>query len=106
SPVRISVSGMPSPTEPDWSPDGKWIAFTSQYRSGFSICVVPADGRGGATQLVEGEDPSWAPNSRTLIYARRQGGHYVLSLLDMPTKQTKDVSRIPGSSNSQPSWGR
>lgn len=106
SPIRISTSGMPNPTEPDWSPDGKWIAFTSQYRSGFSICVVPADGLGSATQLVEGEDPSWAPNSRTLIYARRQGGHYVLSLLDMPTKQTKDLSRITGSSNSQPSWAK
>jgi TolB protein len=105
TPVRINTSGLPSPSEPDWSPDGKWIAFTCQYRSGFSICVVPANG-GEATALVEGEDPSWAPNSRTLIYARRQAGHYVLSLLDMPTKQFKDVSRIAGSSNSQPSWAR
>src|SRR6266852_209292 len=71
--------------EPDWSPDGKWIAFTVQFRD-FEIAVVPAGG-GSATLLVEGEDPSWAPNSRTLIYARRQGGRYVLSLLDVPTKQ-------------------
>jgi TolB protein len=104
SPERIPTGGVPNPTEPDWSPDGKWIAFTSQTRD-FSICVVPAGG-GAATVLVEGEDPSWAPNSRTLIYARRQGGHYVLSLLDVPTKQIKDVSRISGSSNSQPSWAR
>jgi TolB protein len=101
----ISTSGMPSPTEPDWSPDNNWIAFTVQYRD-FQICVVPAAG-GTATGLVTGEDPSWAPNSRTLIFARRQGGHYVLSLLDVPTKQVKDVSRIPGiSSQSQPSWAR
>ena len=103
---RIPTGGMPSPTEPDWSPDGKWIAFTSQYRSGFQICVVPADG-GTAIALVEGEDPSWAPNSRTLAFGRRQGGHYALSLLDVPTKQYKDVSRIPGiSSQSQPSWAK
>jgi len=76
---------MPSPSEPDWSPDGKLIAFTVQYRD-FQICVVPAAG-GTATALVEGEDPSWSPNSRTLIFARRQGGRYVLSLLDVPTKQ-------------------
>jgi len=57
--------------------------------------------------LVEGEDPSWAPNSRTLIYGRRQGGRYVISLLDVPTKQYKNVSRISGiSSQSQPSWAK
>jgi TolB protein len=102
----IGTAGMPSPTEPDWSPDGKWIAFTAQYRSGFQICVVPAEG-GTAVSLVEGEDPSWAPNSRTLAFARRRAGHYTLSLLDVPTKQVKDVSRIPGiSSQSQPSWAK
>ncbi|MCX6927397.1 MAG: hypothetical protein NT154_29960 [Verrucomicrobia bacterium] len=102
----IGTAGMPSPSEPDWSPDGQWIAFTAQFRSGFQICVVPAAG-GKVTSLVEGEDPSWAPNSRTLAYGRRQGGRYVLSLLDVPTKQYKDVARISGiSSQSQPSWAK
>ena len=104
-PQRIPTAGILSPTEPDWSPDGKLIAFTSQG-GGFSICVVPATG-GAATVLVAGEDPSWSPNSRTLMYGRRQGGRYTLSLLDVPTKQYKDVSHIPGiSSQSQPSWAR
>jgi len=105
TPQRIPTNGVGNPTEPDWSPDGKWIAFTSQARD-FSVCVVPASG-GDATVLVSGEDPSWAPNSRTLAFARRQSGHYVLSLLDAPTKQVKDVSRTSGSSSqSQPSWAR
>ena len=103
SPERIQTGGVPNPTEPDWSPDGKWIVFTSQTCS-FDICVVPATG-GTATSLVGGEDPSWAPNSRTVIYARRSGDGRRLSMLDVPTKQTKDISRISGS-NSQPSWAR
>ncbi|HTL56324.1 MAG TPA: hypothetical protein VL361_11640 [Candidatus Limnocylindrales bacterium] len=102
---RIPIALAANPTEPDWSPDGKWIAFTSQYRD-FAICVVPAGG-GDAINLVAGEDASWAPNSRTLIFARRHGGRYTLSLLDVFTKQVKDVSRISGStSQSQPSWAR
>ncbi len=101
--VRIPTSGVLNPTEPDWSPDGNWIVFTSMM-GGFEICVVPAAG-GQATQLVAGEDPSWAPNSRTVVFARRQGSSRSLSLLDVPTKQVKDVSRISGS-NSQPSWAR
>jgi TolB protein len=102
----IATPGIPNPTEPDWSPDGKWIAFTSQAGSLFQICVVGADG-GETTTLVEGEDPSWSPNSRTLIAARRTDNGYVLFELDVLTKQHRDISRITGSkSQSQPSWAR
>jgi TolB protein len=100
---RIPTPGAPNPTEPDWSPDGKWIAFTSQTGE-FDICVVPAGG-GTPTVLVAGEDSSWSPNSRTLIFARRTGGRYVLSVLDVFTKQVKDIARISGS-DSQPAWAR
>ena len=100
---RISTSGVANPSEPVWSPDGKWIAFTAQM-GGFEICVIPAGG-GEAVVLVSGEDPSWAPNSRTLVFARRAGGKRSLSLLDVFTKQSKDVPRISGS-NSQPAWAQ
>jgi TolB protein len=100
----IPTPGFLNPTEPEWSPDGKWLAFTSQMGT-FRICVAPAAG-GAPTELIEGEDPSWAPNSRTVVFTRRQsGGRRGLSLLDVPTKQYKDVTRISGNS-SQPSWAK
>jgi TolB protein len=102
--TRIRTTGAPTPTEPDWSPDGKFIVFTSMAGRYFNICLVPAQG-GEAFVLTAGEDPSWAPNSRAVVFARRQGGTRVLSLLDVPTKQVKDVGRISGS-NSQPSWAK
>lgn len=100
---RLNIGGTPNPTEPDWSPDGKWIAFTSQT-AGFSICMVSANG-GPAQVLVAGEDPSWAPNSRALIFCRGHDHGKVLSLLDVPTKHVKDIARIQ-ESNSQPSWAK
>ena len=99
---RISTAGIANPTEPDWSPDGKWIAFTSQMGE-FDICVVPPDGSTAPVKLAAGEDPSWAPNSRTLIFAKRDGWNYTLSVLDVFTKQAKDIGRIAGS-DSEPAW--
>ncbi|HVU07630.1 MAG TPA: hypothetical protein VHG89_03705 [Verrucomicrobiae bacterium] len=101
---RIPTAGAPNPTEPDWSPDGKWIAFTRQVGE-FDICVMPADGSASPTVIAAGEDPSWSSNSRTLIFAKRVGGRYVLSVLDVFTKQVKDVARVPGN-DSEPAWAK
>ena len=100
---RISTSGVSNPTEPDWSPDGKWIAFTSQMGD-FNICVVPAGG-GLATVLVSGQHPSWAPNSRTLVLNHAVNYRQTLSVLDVLTKQVKDIPRISGN-DSQPAWAK
>jgi len=101
---KIPTPGVLNPTEPDWSPDGKWIAFTSQMGE-FDICVVAADESAAPVVLVRGEEPSWAPNSRTLIFARRGVNDYTLSVLDVFTKQFKDISRISGS-DSEPAWAK
>jgi TolB protein len=102
APKRLRTVNAATATEPDWSPDGKWIAFTMMSRP-FQVCVVRATG-GDAMALGQGEDPSWAPNSRALIVSRGSGNRH-LSLLDVPSKQFKDIGRILGS-DSQPSWAR
>jgi TolB protein len=100
---RIPTSGVSNPTDPDWSPDGKWIAFTSQMGD-FNICIVPAGG-GTATVLVPGQHPSWSPNSRTLVLNHATSYRQSLSVLDVMTKQVKDIGRISGN-DSQPAWAK
>jgi TolB protein len=100
---RIPTSGVSNPTDPDWSPDGKWIAFTSQMGD-FNICIVPAGG-GTATLLVPGQHPSWSPNSRTLVLNHATSYRQSLSVLDVMTKQVKDIARISGN-DSQPAWAK
>jgi len=91
-------------TEPDWSPDGKWIAFTSMTGGVGRICVMGTSG-GEAIVLTQGEDPSWAPNSRNLVFMRKKNGRKTLSVLDVPTKQVKDI-RQTARDQSQPSWAK
>lgn len=100
----IHTPGAPNPTEPDFSPDGKWLAFTAQAGE-FDICVMPADGSGPPTVLVSGQHPSWAPNSRTLVYNRAIGYRQVLSVLDVFTKQHKNAARVAGD-DSEPTWAK
>ena len=98
----VGASGVYS--ESDWSPDGEWIAFTALMGRQFHICIVAAGG-GDVTVLSRGEDPSWAPNSRNIIFMREKNGRKILSILDVPTKRVKDVPQIMGNS-SQPVWAR
>ena len=105
APEYLLTTGTPSPSEPDWSPDGKWIAYTSQSGGGFQICVIAVDGSVRPQILVDGQNPSWAPNSRTLIFNRGPEGRQALSVLDVFTKQYKDCHRASGSC-SQPAWAK
>jgi TolB protein len=98
------TTGAPNPTEPDWSPDGKWIAFTEQAGE-FDICVMPADGSAGPITLVPGQHPSWAPNSRTLVYNHAIGYRPELSVLDVFTKQHKNTAQVAGD-DSEPAWAK
>jgi TolB protein len=100
----LNTTGAANPTEPDWSPDGKWIAFT-RMAGDFDICVMPAAGGMDPVVLVLGQNPSWSPNSRTLVYNHGSAGRQTLSVLDVFTKQYKDCHRATGS-NSQPAWAR
>jgi TolB protein len=101
----LNTGGIRGATEPDWSPDGRLIAFTRMGgRENFQVYVVPAGG-GEARFVGDGEDPSWAPNSRTLAVIKRKGASRILSLLDVPTGRAKDVRTLSGSCG-QPSWAR
>lgn len=55
---------------PAWSPDGKFIAFTKMADDTFFIGIM--DPRGRNEKILAGgwfmEAPSWAPNSRRVVY--------------------------------------
>ena len=70
-------------SDPCFSPDGKWIAFTGQYGGNTDVFVVNADG-GRPKRLTwhPGSDTvqSWTPDGRVMFRSGRLG---------QPTKQTR-----------------
>jgi Tol biopolymer transport system component len=67
--------------------------------------VAAADGSIAPVLLVSGQNPSWSPNSRTLIYNHGPDGRQALAALDVFTRQSRDCHR-QSSNCSQPAWQR
>jgi Tol biopolymer transport system component len=68
-----------------WSPDGKWLAFSSTRDGTTDLYLLEVDGaetrrltRGPASE----SGPSWSPDGRTIAYAAKQGGPYQLWLMN------------------------
>jgi len=72
---RISF-GQGRYSTPVWSPDGAYIAFTKQGGGKFAIGVMKPDGSGERilTEGFHNEGPTWAPNSRVLMFFRDTAG--------------------------------
>ena len=94
-------AGFPYCTEPDWSPDGKRVAFNTREGVGFAVAVMDAGG-GGSRIVAEGERPVWGADSRHLLYATGDG----LTILDVPTGKKTRVALSGVGRVSEPTWSR
>jgi Tol biopolymer transport system component len=59
---------------PVWSPDGKWLAYTSFHNDQFSLCRKPSDGSGAEEILFTDNQQilaaDWSRDGKYLIYSR------------------------------------
>lgn len=88
-------------TKPDWSPDGRFIAFTTRIGGVFQIGVYDVASR--TARLITtsgGEDPAWTRDSRHLVYANNGR----ILLLDTISRQSLPLET--GVSGSEPTVSR
>lgn len=102
---RVTFSGTYN-ISPALSPDGRWLAYVSRVGSGFRLHLMElASGQVTAlTDTSADERPSFAPNSRLLVYASIVQGRESLmtSTLDGRVK-----ARLAGQGGDirEPHWG-
>jgi Tol biopolymer transport system component len=71
-----------------WSPDGRWIAYTSIRSGKFTICRKPSDGSGSEEVLLEGTDQlryptDWSSDGKFLTYREPQQGVWTVWMLPL-----------------------
>jgi len=87
--------------QPVWSPDGNWIAYTSDHDGDeqWDIFVVSPKS-GEVTNLTLSPDsaevdPAWSPDSKQLAYATKPktGSSYEIEMIDLATRHVTHLTR-------------
>ncbi|MDE3151259.1 MAG: PD40 domain-containing protein [Gemmatimonadota bacterium] len=90
-------------SNPDWSPDGLTIAYQAYVpdQSGiFQIVTMSLRDRipHQLTSAAENEDPSWAPDSRHLVFTSTRGGDKQLWVLDTQSGRIRQLTHAAATS--------
>ncbi len=74
-----------SERSPDWSPDGKWIAFATDRGNSHDIWKIRQDGKVAVRLTAIGpydDLPSWSPDGRKIAYVTRDTAGYKLMTMN------------------------
>ncbi len=78
---------------PRFSPDGRWISFSSDRNGNLDVYIVPAEG-GAAKQLTfhSADDTvqGWAPDGRTVLFASQRGEDFMGKLYTVDVDDRKE----------------
>jgi Tol biopolymer transport system component len=86
-PIEPLISTRFEEQHPAVSPDGRWLAFTSDQSRRNEVYVRPLHGEGEQVQVsVEGgTEPAWAPDSRELFYRAESGARAMMTAATVRT---------------------
>ena len=102
---RVTFNGTYN-ISPALSPDGRWLAYVSRMGGAFKLHVMDL-ASGNATAITEtsaDERPSFAPNSRLIVYATQQDGREALMTTTLDGRIKARLSGQGGDIR-EPHWG-
>lgn len=102
---RVTFNGTYN-ISPNISPDGRWLAYVSRVGGQFKLHLMDLQSEKvtAITDTVADERPSFAPNSRLLVFATQVSGREALMTTTLDGKIT---ARLAGQSGDirEPHWG-
>jgi len=85
---RIAMRTVDDPESPDFSPDGKRVAFAALQGGVGDIFIIDLES-GALTNVTKdafgNSGPTWAPDGRSLVYLTRVSGNEKLFRIDLAT---------------------
>lgn len=105
NPERVTFTGSYN-ISPAISPDGRWLAYVSRVGGAFKLQVMEL-ASGTVTSITDtsaDESPSFAPNSRLIVYATQQQGKEALMTTTLDGKIKARLSGAGGDIR-EPDWG-
>lgn len=102
---RVTFNGTYN-ISPSLSPDGRWLTYISRIGGAFKLHVMDiASGNVAAiTDSNRDERPSFAPNSRLIVYATQQDGREALMTTTLDGRIKARLSGQGGDLR-EPNWG-
>jgi TolB protein len=103
--TRVSFDGNYN-ISPTVSPDGRWLAMVSRISGAFKLRLMELS-TGNLTTLtdtVADESPSFAPNSRLIMYATKAQGRESLMTTTLDGRIKTRLASVPGNVL-EPDWG-
>ena len=97
--VRTRVTfGPVGNVSPLWSPDGKWIAYSSAQNGHFAICRKPSDGSGAEECLLSVEQQpaldEWSRDGKNLLYSLPVPGGPLRQIFALPLEGERKPSSV------------
>ncbi len=98
-PTQLTVSDQRQ-TEPTWSPDGKWIAYISDYDGDEQWDIFFVSPKTGQvlnitnTREISEESPTWSPSGRYLAYTvkPKTSSVFEIDIFDTLMRDTKHLT--------------